>query len=85
LVEQLQEAIRGSGQALNQISKQCGVDRSTLSRFMRNKHDLGLSLAAKVAAVLGLRLVGGDGASASARPEPAKKKPGRGKGRAKGE
>jgi hypothetical protein len=51
-----------------------------VSRFMRNKHDLGLSLASKIATVLGLRLMGGEGASASARPESGKPAP-KGKGK----
>jgi DNA-binding phage protein len=56
LVEQLREAVRQSGQSLNQLSAACGVGRDRLSRFLRGRRDLTLTAAEKVCRALGLRL-----------------------------
>ena len=52
LIDQLKEAIRGSGQSLNQIGIASGVDASRLSRFMTGKRDLTLGAADKICRVL---------------------------------
>ena len=56
MVEQLREAIRRSGQSLNGLSRECGVGRDRLSRFMRGERDLTLSAAEKVCRALRLCL-----------------------------
>jgi transcriptional regulator with XRE-family HTH domain len=56
VVEQLRQAIRGSGQTLNQLSQRCGVGRDRLSRFLRGERDLTLEAAEKVCRVLRLEL-----------------------------
>jgi len=60
LVDQLIEAIRESGQSLNQLSVTCGVGRDRLSRFVRGERDLTLSAADKICRVLRLELVSQD-------------------------
>jgi DNA-binding phage protein len=57
LSEQLREAIRASGQSLNQIGKASGVGSDQLSRFMRAERDLTLTTAGRLFETLGLRLV----------------------------
>jgi transcriptional regulator with XRE-family HTH domain len=69
LVETLKDAIRESGQSLNQISKATGVGSNQLSRFMRGERTLTLPVAEKLCDALGLRLVG----ERKARPRPAPK------------
>ena len=56
LVEQIRNAIRDSGQSLNQLSKLCGVDSGRLSRFMRGERELSLGAAEKVCQALHLSL-----------------------------
>jgi len=56
VVEQLQEAIRSSGRTQNQLSEECGIHRSALSRFMRGKQDLGIVTVEKLCRALGLEL-----------------------------
>jgi transcriptional regulator with XRE-family HTH domain len=56
LADQLRQAILNSGITLYQLSQQSGVHRSQLSRFMREKRDLGLVIADKLCEVLGLKL-----------------------------
>jgi transcriptional regulator with XRE-family HTH domain len=56
LVEQLREAIRDSGQSLNQLGKAAGVGPNQLSRFMRGERTLTLPVAEKICAALGLGL-----------------------------
>jgi transcriptional regulator with XRE-family HTH domain len=56
VVEQLRQAIRQSGQTLNQLSQQCGVGRDQLSRFLRGRRDLTLETADRVCQALGLEL-----------------------------
>ena len=63
VTEQLKEAIRNSGESLNQLGERTGVDSAQLSRFMRGVRDLTLSTADKLCRALGLRLAGGDGGS----------------------
>lgn len=59
VVEQLREAIRCSGESLNQLGARSGLDSARLSRFMRGTRDLTLTAAAKLCDALGLQLVGG--------------------------
>jgi transcriptional regulator with XRE-family HTH domain len=56
LVEQLREAIRKSGESLNQLGERSGLDSARLSRFMRGERDLTLSAAEKLCQALGLEL-----------------------------
>lgn len=58
LVQQLREAIQGSGQSLYQLSKASGIGRDRLSRFMRGERDLTLEAAEKICNALQLRLTG---------------------------
>jgi transcriptional regulator with XRE-family HTH domain len=57
LTGQLREAIRDSGQSLNQLGKASGVHNTQLSRFMRGERDLSLAAAEKVCQALNLELV----------------------------
>jgi transcriptional regulator with XRE-family HTH domain len=57
LVAKLRQAIQESGQSLNQLSAECGVDRGRLSRFMRGERDLTFAAAALLCEALGLDLV----------------------------
>ena len=69
LKEQLREAIRNSGESLNQLGRRAGLDSARLSRFMRGERGLSLDAADSLCHALGLRLAGGGGASAGpARP-----------------
>jgi transcriptional regulator with XRE-family HTH domain len=74
LVEQLREAIRRSGQTLNQLSGVCGVGRDRLSRFLRGERDLTLSAAEQICRALGLRLTRGDEPPAEEKGKPKGKK-----------
>jgi transcriptional regulator with XRE-family HTH domain len=56
LADQLRQAIESSGVTLYQLSQNTGVHRSQLSRFMHGKRDLGLAIADKLCAALGLQL-----------------------------
>jgi transcriptional regulator with XRE-family HTH domain len=56
LVEQLKEAVRGSGLSLSRLGVQSGVDVSQLSRFMRGESNLSLVSAGRVCRALGLGL-----------------------------
>ena len=82
LVEQLRDAIRKSGQSLNQLSKTSGVGSDRLSRFMTGKRDLTLAAVEKICDVLHLQLSGDPGAAdVQEGPPPAPgKKPGRKRG-----
>jgi transcriptional regulator with XRE-family HTH domain len=57
LIDQLREAIRGSGLSLNQLGKDTGVGADRLSRFLRDKRTLTLPAAEAICRVLGLGLV----------------------------
>jgi plasmid maintenance system antidote protein VapI len=56
VTEQLKEAIRNSGQSLNQLSKASGVGSDRLSRFMTGKRGLTGEAIDKLCSALGLRL-----------------------------
>jgi transcriptional regulator with XRE-family HTH domain len=56
LAEQLRDAIRQSGESLNQLSRRCGIGRDRLSRFVRGERDLTVRAAAKICATLDLVL-----------------------------
>jgi transcriptional regulator with XRE-family HTH domain len=58
LTDQIREAIRASGQSLNELSRLSGVHNAQLSRFMRGERGLSLAAADKVCGALGLTLVG---------------------------
>jgi transcriptional regulator with XRE-family HTH domain len=66
LKEQLREAIRQSGQSLNQLSKACGVGNDRLSRFMRGERGLTIDAVERICEALRLRLT----------PEAPRRKPG---------
>jgi transcriptional regulator with XRE-family HTH domain len=80
VVEQLRQAIRGSGHTLNQLSQQCGVGRDQLSRFLRGERDLTLETAARICRALHLEL---SPYSPEAPPPPAEPRGERRKGRKK--
>ncbi len=56
VVEQLREAIRKDGRSLNQLSKDSGVDVSSLSRFIRGERDLKFEIVERVCRQLRLVL-----------------------------
>ena len=58
VTDQLRQAIRQSGQSLNQLSKLSAVGNDRLSRFMRGERDLTLTAAGRVCEALGLHLAG---------------------------
>ena len=64
VTDQLREAIRRSGESLNQLAGRTGVDRARLSRFVRGERGLSRAAVDDLCLALGLRLVGGEGASA---------------------
>ena len=57
LIAQLREAIRQSGQSLNQLGAACGVGRDRLSRFLRAERGLTVEAAEKICRALRLRLM----------------------------
>ena len=57
LIVQIRDAIRHSGQTLNQLSILSGVSSAQLSRFMTGKRTLTLPAAAKICEALHLRLI----------------------------
>ena len=59
LSEQLRRAVDASGLSRYEICKRCGLPQSTLSRFMHGR-PITMATADTLAAVLGLRLTGGD-------------------------
>jgi transcriptional regulator with XRE-family HTH domain len=56
LAEDMRRAIEESGITMYKLSQDSGVDRSQLSRFMRNERDLSLTVADKLCEVLGMKL-----------------------------
>ncbi len=56
LSQALRDAIRASGQSLEQLAEASGVSSSVLARFLSGERDIHVSTADKVAAVLGLKL-----------------------------
>ena len=57
VMDDLRKAIRGSGETPYAIAKGAGVDKSMLSRMLREERVLTLESAEKVAAYLGLEIV----------------------------
>ncbi len=68
LTDQLREAIQQSGQSLNQLGKQCGVDSARLSRFLRGERGLSLEAVDAIARVLHLRLTVDEQAAGEDKP-----------------
>ena len=56
VMDDLRKAIRGSSETPYSIAKGAGVDKSMLSRILREERVLTLESAEKVAAYLGLEL-----------------------------
>jgi DNA-binding phage protein len=56
VVEQLREAVRGSGRSLTQLGKDSGVPVPSLSRFMKGERTLTLPAVSKLCDTLGLQL-----------------------------
>ena len=79
LVNQLRDAIRRSGQSLNQLSKTTGVGSDRLSRFMTGKRDLTLSAVERICDVLHLYLAAdvqeGPPPPPAGEPTPKRRKP----------
>jgi plasmid maintenance system antidote protein VapI len=69
----LREAIRESGLPLLRIEKETGVQRASLSRFLRDERSLRLDMADKLAAYYGLRLAPTEKKTTTKKP--AAKKP----------
>jgi transcriptional regulator with XRE-family HTH domain len=55
--ERLRQAIRESGQSLNQLGRKAKVDHGRLSRFMRGERDLTLDAAGRLCEALGIKLL----------------------------
>ncbi len=53
----LRAAIRASGLSLLEIERDTGVQRGSISRFLRRERSLRLDIADKLAAYLGIRVV----------------------------
>jgi plasmid maintenance system antidote protein VapI len=56
MTDVLRRAIRGSGLAMLAIANATGVERASISRFVRGERSLRLDMADKLAAYFGLRL-----------------------------
>jgi transcriptional regulator with XRE-family HTH domain len=56
VTSQLRDAIRESGQSLNQLARQSGIGSDRLSRFMRGERDLRGAAIDKLCSTLGLEL-----------------------------
>lgn len=56
ITEALRQSILDSGMPLSQIATDTGVERASISRFVRGKNSLRLDLADKLAAYFGLGL-----------------------------
>jgi plasmid maintenance system antidote protein VapI len=54
--EALRRAILDSGRPLLRIARETGIQRASLSRFVRGKNSLRLDVADKLAAYFGLEL-----------------------------
>lgn len=57
VVQQLKDAIEGSGLGINELSRLSGVAASQLSHFVRGERTLTLPAAEKLCEALGYRLV----------------------------
>ena len=75
--EQLRQAVRATGQSLNRLAADAGLDSGRLSRFMRGERDLTFAAAAKLCECLGLKLVGGEDACPEPAPEQSPKRRGK--------
>jgi transcriptional regulator with XRE-family HTH domain len=69
LIDQLKEAIRGSGQTLRQLGRAAGVSADQISRFLRDHRTLTLPAVAKLCQALDLQLVRKRSTRRSARTE----------------
>jgi transcriptional regulator with XRE-family HTH domain len=69
VVEQIRIAVRDSGISLNQLSKDCGIGRDRLSRFVRGERGIGLDALDRLCATLGLRIVGADEPASTDEPK----------------
>ncbi len=49
-------AIQGSGKSLNQIDRDTGIDKATLSRFLNGKGGLSIPILDRLADYLGLSI-----------------------------
>ena len=70
LADKLKAAIAKSGMTIYKLSQASGVHRSQITRFMSGERDLGLAMAEKLCAVLGLELT----FAGQVKPEPKKRK-----------
>ncbi len=61
LSDQIRQAVDGSGQTRYRISKQTGIDQSTLSRFMSGERGLPMNTLDKLAGYLDLNITVGKG------------------------
>jgi plasmid maintenance system antidote protein VapI len=68
ITDVLRQAILDSGLPLLRIAEATGVERASISRFVRGLNSLRLDVADKLAAFLGLRLT-------PTEKKPARKKP----------
>jgi plasmid maintenance system antidote protein VapI len=57
MTDVLRRAILGSGLPLLRIARDTGVERASISRFVREKNSLRLDVADRLAAYLGLTLI----------------------------
>lgn len=57
LVETLRDEIKASGYTHYALAKLCNISPAILDRFMTGERDLRLATAAKIAEVIGLKLV----------------------------
>lgn len=60
LTDQLREAVRRCQVTRYRLSQELGIDQAALSRFVSGERGLSLEAIDKLAAYLGLRLVGPD-------------------------
>lgn len=58
LTQQLRDAVKRSGVTRYRLSQELGIDQASLSRFVSGDGGLSLESIDKLAAHLGLRLVG---------------------------
>jgi len=58
LTDQLRAAVVESGLTLGQITRDTGIDKSALSRFVNGERGVSMEALDKVGEYLGLRIVG---------------------------
>jgi transcriptional regulator with XRE-family HTH domain len=56
LVDQIRQALTADGKSLTELEALTGVDRGSLSRFLRGKRDLSGSVLDRICRALRLRL-----------------------------